>query len=464
MPFTGLVCFMMLFTVSIAQGQVLLKGNFASFANTEFRIVHDQSVVNDFRGEQLASGKTNGSGEMSATVTLLQEQPVMLFIGGQFMRLWLNEQGTIEIQERDQRFSFKGNAEKENTFLYKAGIMQPLVPGTIVSNKFEPQKQLHYLDSLEEKRWNLYKEMFGIQQTSRRFYAYCQGEINHFTFFSKNQYPLRFIYMDKTVKFEDIPADYFSFWNSFRLLDDDCKSDMYNNGLRDFISFIGRKKTGADSDGSEAAFREQFNIIDSLLAQHPHTQERQRADLMMFLIRYFDYKNLVLEKLEQYKQSQPHSLYTLFIQKEWNKKNKITLSTPSFALKDVNGRAMDIKNFRGKFVYIDFWGSWCKPCMAQMPYSSLLQDKYRDKNIVFLFINFYDTRNKWLTAIKTAKIKGVHVKAEKADEQYFYDMFGVRNGFPRYALIDATGVLLTNSAPHPGSKDIFNFLDAHLSR
>jgi len=109
-------------------------------------------------------------------------------------------------------------------------------------------------------------------------------------------------------------------------------------------------------------------------------------------------------------------------------------------------------------VYIDFWGSWCKACLAQWPNTIQLQKAFAKDDLVFLFIDFYDTKEKWINALREKKIEGIHLKAEKSDEQYFNDVFGIANGFPRYAVLDRQGRLVTSSAPHPNDNSTEDFL------
>lgn len=73
-------------------------------------------------------------------------------------------------------------------------------------------------------------------------------------------------------------------------------------------------------------------------------------------------------------------------------------------------------------------------------------------------INFYDTDEKWTNAIKKYHIEGVHLKAEKSDEAYFNDLFEIGQGFPRYALIDKEGKLVTISAPQPQDVSVYDLI------
>ncbi|QRM87724.1 redoxin family protein [Lacinutrix sp. WUR7] len=58
----------------------------------------------------------------------------------------------------------------------------------------------------------------------------------------------------------------------------------------------------------------------------------------------------------------------------------------SWELQDVKGNTVNFKDFKGKVVLINFWATWCPPCIAEMPNLQKLQDAYKDK-VVFLFVS-----------------------------------------------------------------------------
>ncbi len=59
---------------------------------------------------------------------------------------------------------------------------------------------------------------------------------------------------------------------------------------------------------------------------------------------------------------------------------------PNFRLTSIDGKVVELKNFRGKVVVLDFWATWCKPCVAEMAELKKLYEKYHDK-IVIISVN-----------------------------------------------------------------------------
>ena len=76
---------------------------------------------------------------------------------------------------------------------------------------------------------------------------------------------------------------------------------------------------------------------------------------------------------------------------------------PNYVFKDVNGKRVSLKSFRGKYVYIDIWATWCGSCVEQTPYFEELEDKLHNKKIVFVSISVDKHREAWVRKVKAEK-------------------------------------------------------------
>lgn len=117
----------------------------------------------------------------------------------------------------------------------------------------------------------------------------------------------------------------------------------------------------------------------------------------------------------------------------------------------------------GKVVYVDFWASWCAPCMSEMPASKKLRDEYRGEKVVFIYLAFNDKEENWKNALD---------RAELNDLQHVYLVTNPRTSsfveelklktIPRYLIYDKDGRLVNADAPRPGSKEIRSELNKYL--
>ena len=60
---------------------------------------------------------------------------------------------------------------------------------------------------------------------------------------------------------------------------------------------------------------------------------------------------------------------------------------PEFVFRDTEGKGVSLEQFKRKYVVIDVWASWCQPCKQEFPHLKELEEKYKDKNIVFVSIS-----------------------------------------------------------------------------
>ena len=118
-------------------------------------------------------------------------------------------------------------------------------------------------------------------------------------------------------------------------------------------------------------------------------------------------------------------------------------------------------NYKGKVVYVDFWATWCGPCLAAMPDSKILQERYKDKPVEFLFLCVQSRRNEWKRIIKEKGLTGTHLLLTGDRFAEFRRIFNI-GGVPHYILVNKQGGFI-NNVPRPGDKKIINKIDRLLN-
>ena len=110
-----------------------------------------------------------------------------------------------------------------------------------------------------------------------------------------------------------------------------------------------------------------------------------------------------------------------------------------------------MEKYKGKVVYVDFWATWCGPCMGEMPHSKNLKNELKGKDVVFVYLtNESSPLKTWKN--KIPEIKGEHFRLSANEWEYLTNKFNVQ-GIPRYMLVDQEGQIVSDDATRPSQKD-----------
>lgn len=145
------------------------------------------------------------------------------------------------------------------------------------------------------------------------------------------------------------------------------------------------------------------------------------------------------------------------------KSKLVNTMSPSFNYDNYAGGKTKLEDFKGKYVYIDVWATWCGPCRAEIPSLKKIEEKYHDKNISFVSISVDAQKDveKWKALIKDKELGGVQLFADNNWNSQFIKEYGI-NSIPRFILIDPTGKIVNADAARPSSAEIQVQLDALL--
>ncbi|MEM9819846.1 MAG: TlpA disulfide reductase family protein [Bacteroidota bacterium] len=120
-----------------------------------------------------------------------------------------------------------------------------------------------------------------------------------------------------------------------------------------------------------------------------------------------------------------------------------------FQLKDINGQSVSLSQFQGKVVYLNFWASWCRPCMNKMRQFKPMMKELEKQGVVFVNVSLDRNSNDWQNAVQSWQFNGVHVLAPGDINSDIASTYEVKI-LPQYYIINKYG----SFAQRPKKNDV----------
>ena len=243
---------------------------------------------------------------------------------------------------------------------------------------------------------------------------------------------------------EALPEDYYDILNQVELVDEAAI------GTTHYRTFLGRnflRLYRSDHPGIEQmSAEERRDLFDSYIPYN-HAKRVLRGKVLYFFLAgeiVWDFQigqfDVGEQRWAEFLQDNPYPEYTKVVEEVVRETSKLKPGQPApdFTLDDLQGQSVSLSDFRGQAVFLDFWGSWCDPCIKAAPHLEEIKQQTRDQKVVFLNISLDSSVDEWCQAVDEYGLTGVHVHAPGGWQAAVAQLYQVQS-IPSYFLVGPDG-------------------------
>lgn len=427
---------------------VLLLG---TIANNEEKVVIlrvDKRYLNNTQEEYAST--INEQGKFGIACLIELPQLVTFRYQKQEITLFLEPYDTLEIRLDAQAFpqsiTFGGRAKDNNelwqTFQtsfpedtdlfhyrqYKRGsYYYKIHEDTDVLMRKTPAKEYAQLAERERSKKEMLAKLY-INEKHRKFTAgflyFLQAEITYNYWYQMLAYGDIFRYRveDKFLNFMDSIEDQHSLM-------------LGSAKYREFTQAMVNYRCIQEEPQAPNPYIQRYQYAQKELSG------RTRYFAMAYILNQALYKQqleTVLPIYEDFIKENPYFELDRLVLDAFQQANQFKTGTiaPNFKLQNTAGKLVELSDYKGKVVYLDFWATWCRPCMKKLEELKSLEAELEGENMVFLHISLDSKAETWQRTLKTKQFRGEHLLNDpKSSLTRDYEVLSV----PKFFLINKKG-------------------------
>lgn len=440
--------------------------NYAVFNGTisgsDDKMVYFRSESMDEQYNDSASIDDNGF--FSIKLDLKAPKYYSFKIGDQYSILYLSPGDSVSAKviadNFDETLNYSGTGSECNNYLADLLLIESKFPSPYDFLSLKPEDFIKKTDSLEKIL------MENLNKTFTNESEFKKLEKNRIICKKANLrliYPQYYSYYNNNQSLSNIPESFYEFEKQLDIND----STLYTEPeMAKYVkSFISSKSeeffTQTDTNLDESV-RYAIAALDVVEKKLTNTSLKEYFS-NIFIKEHVKYNGIkdIEPLMSKFSSICKNELYIKSINEDIQKWEALKAGNvaPNFSFPDIKGKLISLSDFKGKYVYIDVWATWCGPCKAEAPHFEELKKIFKGKNIVFISVSVDDTKEPWEKMVTEKQLSDIQIFASGWSSSITKDY--LINSIPRFLLIDRDGKILDSNADRPSGKiaDILSKLE-----
>lgn len=317
-----------------------------------------------------------------------------------------------------------------------------------------------FVTYMNEQR-TLRMEFYGNYQKSHTFPTdfsdYAKAEIDFWYAYQLMNYPWEHPLAHDQDAPMSVPADYYDFLNGMEISNSNALlSQQYIYFLDQYFDYLADLPENNGFTKLELAEQKLYEEVLLFYKTRIYTIACKRGKA----------KDNGL-KIRDFIASSDNEIYNDVLREAYNEAKGLINGAiaPSFTLMDISGRPVSLDEFKGKIIYLDFWASWCSPCVMQMRNSREWKSRFHGKDVVFLYVSLDKDGESWRNFVGSLNppSNSIHLIADSGNvyQSKIAKAYHVRR-LPNVFILDKEGKVYYNSAKETTQQRLSDMIDRLL--